>query len=160
LVGRGICGRSDADPYTQCDPHSDSDADRHANAKAFANAVTDSVSDSASDSDSKPNRDTFANTNGITDADAASDSNADADANADRDTFAHRNAITVADSNSVRHAHSDAAGDRRHDAAQRQSRRLLSRDAGAERRDAALSCLRQRGRVAARARAQHLQRRD
>ena len=147
LVGRSLHRRRDAHAYSDpqaitvanSDSDCDSDSDAHPKASAHAkpNAITIPVAEIFADA--------------VADPDAITHSNSDTNPNADGDSDTYFD--TVAD------PHADADG-RRHDAPGWQSRRLLSRLAGAERRDAALSRLRQRGRTATRTRAQYLQRRD
>jgi hypothetical protein len=155
LVGRGFHRRPNADSVAHADR--DAHAHSHPNADTVANCDSDSDSDAHADSDSqapaKPDSD--ANSDAITHSDGDTDSNADGYS----DTLADFDAITFADSDIDSNTFADA-DDRRYYASGWQSRHLLSRLVGAERRDAALSRLRQRGRTATRTRAQYLQRRD
>jgi hypothetical protein len=150
LVGRGFHRRSDADTVA----NSDSNSDAHANSDSNAHANSDSNAHANSDSDSDADAYAYAKPDAVTHSNGDTHPNADGDADPYSDTFADPNAITVADCDT----HADADG-RRHDAPGWQSRHLLSRLVGAERRDAALSRLCQRGRTATRTRAQYLQRR-
>jgi hypothetical protein len=165
LVGRSLRWRRDTDAVS----HADGDAHSDSQAITVANSDSDCDSDAHAHAFAKPNAhakpnaitipvaeifaDAFADRDAITHSNSDTDTNPNADG--DSDTFADRDAITVA----VSDPHTDADG-RRHHAPGWQCRHLLSRLAGAERRDAALSRLRQRGRTATRTRAQYLQRRD
>jgi hypothetical protein len=153
LVGRGFHRRPNADSVAHADR--DADAHSHPNADTVANANSDTDPNANGDSDTYPN--TFADPDAITHSNGDIDPNANGDAYSD--TLADFDAITFADSDIDSNTFADADG-RRYHAPGWQSRHLLSRLVGAERRDAALSRLRQRGRTATRTRAQYLQRRD
>lgn len=158
LVGRALSRRGDAITVA--------DSDSHADANVYTNAHTDSDSHKITDAHTHThgNADAYSNSfthpyainhaNAHTDPYAITYSYADsnrgthrhADGDSDSATYPNPDAITVANSDS--HANAD---DRCDDSSAGQSRRLLSRFAGAERRDAALSRLPQRGRTATRA---------
>jgi hypothetical protein len=159
LVGRGFHRRPNADSVAHADR--DADAHSHPNADTVANANSDTDPNANANSDTDPNADPDTYPNTFADPDAITHSNGDTDSNADgySDTLADFDAITFADSDIDSNTFADAYG-RRYHAPGWQSRHLLSRLVGAERRDAALSRLRQRGRTATRTRAQYLQRRD
>jgi hypothetical protein len=167
LVGRGFHGRPDTDtvshadgdahphsnPYAHIEPHAitvaNSDSDSDSDAHAFAHADSDSQAHAKPDSD--------ANSDAITHSNGDTDPNANCDAYSD--TIADFDTLTFADAYVDSDTFADA-DDRRYYASGWQSRHLLSRLAGAERWDATLSRLRQRGRTATRTRPQYLQRRD
>jgi hypothetical protein len=159
LVGRTFTKR---EPHSQRDADSIPDAQPYAHAATYRHAHINPIAEAypGSDAVTSPNRD----------ADAASDPYGDAGSNALTQSRtvavsnAHSNAIgdAYAGSNAVTSPDSDAdasADYRRHGAARWQGRRLLPRLAWPKRRDAALSRLCQRGRVAAGAGAEQLQRR-
>ena len=159
LVGRTFTNRErhaqrDADsiPHAQPNPHAATNS--HADTATHIHAHADSIADDYSIFHAQ--RDTHAATN----------PHADADSNtyADTATNPHAHAYFIADagSDTVANPHRDAdpgADYRRHGAARWQGRRLLSRLAWLKRRDAALSRLRQCGRIAAGAGTEQLQRR-
>jgi hypothetical protein len=150
-VGRGFHRRPDTDTVSHAD--GDADAHSHPNADTVANANSDT--DPNADPDTDPN--TFADPDAITHSNGDIDPNANCDAYSD--TIADFDTLTFADAYVDSDTFADA-DDRRYYASGWQSRHLLSRLAGAERWDATLSRLRQRGRTATRTRPQYLQRRD
>jgi hypothetical protein len=163
LVGRGFHGRPDTDTVSHADGDAHPHSNPHAHIEPHAITVANSDSDSDSDAHAFAHADSDSQAHAKPDSDAITHSNGDTDPNANgdaySDTLADFDAITFADSDIDSNTFADADG-RRYDAPGWQSRHLLSRLAGAERWDAALSRLRQRGRAATRTRAQYLQRRD
>jgi len=148
-VERGIGGRANAyadrDAITLANP----DEDSYSNPNVLANANADALADA----DAKPDcySNAYADRDAITLANSDCYSNRHADADARSDCYSSAHADRDADAD---------IGDWGHDAARRESGRLLSRLARVERRNASLSGVRQRGRTAPRALAQHLRRRD
>lgn len=147
LVGRSI-------RWTDPDSHRNADCHPVTNSNAYADCIavahTHCITDPHSNTDAYAHANTHANTRADCDAVTHTDSVARTDSVAYTDPVAH------ADAGTNRDAHSYVDDPRNH-ASRGQSRSLLSRLAGAERRYAALSGLCQCRRAAARTRAQHLQ---